>query len=401
MSITHTKTDLSDELKFLIACCQTEPSNDDINFINSYLPTITNYQSLIAAATRHGILPLVHKTIKSLSQSNYSRSSSSTLFSKLKPLYMTIVQRNMLMTSELLNILKLLRENKIEALTFKGPALSQIAYGDITLRQYSDLDILIRKEDIYKIDTLLKDQSYQHINKLTPYQEKIWIKHAKDIGLYHPKSGVYTEMHWRLMESHYPMQLDLDTIWDNQKTIIINGKEIKTFATEDLLLFLCIHGSKHLYERIEWIKDIDLLIRSHDIDWEEIDKKVSGSGFETMYYLGLHLSYQLFKTELPISVLEHISIARKLTNVTEYILDSWQNENTNNIKDTIQRLRIKLKLLPGFKEKIKHLHIIILKPSYNELWFVELPKSLYWLYYFIRPYLLLKKYFTKQDAYTQ
>jgi len=156
---------LSPELKFLIDCCQTEPSENDITFILSY-PSTINQQLLTNMALRHGILPLVYKIIKNL-DSNHTESQSDSLrsslnaehltlnafLSKLKTQYMIIAQRNMLMSAELIRIMQLLEKNSIEALAFKGPALSQMAYGDITLRQYTDLDILVKKEDIYKIDS--------------------------------------------------------------------------------------------------------------------------------------------------------------------------------------------------------------------------------------------------------
>ena len=204
---------LSPELQFLIACCQTEPSENDINFIRSFLNppsesdntntihyslfTIHSAQKLIALARQHGILPLVYKTLKNLSESIASSSSRntyhvarSTLLSELKPLYMSIVQRNMLMTSELLRIMKLLEENSIEALAFKGPALSQMAYGDITLRQYVDLDVLVKKEDIYKIDALLKDRGYQRVLEMTPTQEEVYMTECT-------RSGSLSSQKWR------------------------------------------------------------------------------------------------------------------------------------------------------------------------------------------------------------
>ncbi len=85
------------------------------------------------------------------------------------------------------------------------------------------------------------------------------MKNAHDLSLYHPKSGVHFEMHWSLMSEDYPMQIDLSSLWKHPQTVKINGKEISTFPTEELLLYLCIHGTKHLCERIEWIKDIDLV----------------------------------------------------------------------------------------------------------------------------------------------
>ena len=61
---------LSDDLNFLIACCQTKPSEEDINFIHSYLSLITNYHLPITTAMQHGILPLVYQTLKNLSQND-------------------------------------------------------------------------------------------------------------------------------------------------------------------------------------------------------------------------------------------------------------------------------------------------------------------------------------------
>ncbi len=128
---------LNDELRFLVACCQSEPSGSDIEFIQNSLSTI-DYQVLTTLASRHGILPLVYKTLKKLTENSDLNAQSSTLnamLSELKVQYLGIVQRNMLMSAELIRIMKLLEENGIEALAFKGPTLAQMAYGDITLRQ--------------------------------------------------------------------------------------------------------------------------------------------------------------------------------------------------------------------------------------------------------------------------
>ena len=67
------------------------------------------------------------------------------------------------MTSELIKVMKLFEENGVEYISFKGPVLSQLAYGDITLRQYVDLDILIKKEDLRKADNLLKKEFFLYL----------------------------------------------------------------------------------------------------------------------------------------------------------------------------------------------------------------------------------------------
>ena len=104
---------------------------------------------------------------------------------------MDIVKYNMLLTSELIKIMKVLEENDIKAIAFKGSTLAQLAYGDVTLRQYVDLDLLVEKENIFKIEDLLKDK-YTRALKLTSSQEETWFKYAHDLSLTH-ENGINIE----------------------------------------------------------------------------------------------------------------------------------------------------------------------------------------------------------------
>ncbi len=199
-------------------------------------------------------------------------------------------------------------------------------------------------------------------------------------------------MHWSFLDEDYPMQVDLEAFWKETQSVKINGQHIPLFSNENLLYYLCIHGSKHLWERIEWVKDIDLMIRKQKIDWEKVIQKAKGSGFEKMLYLGLLLSSSLFGTPVPKTVLEQIESYTELPELESFVLESWQEE-----KSTFAKTAAMLKLFPGIKEQALYLHKIILKPSFNEYWYVDLPKGMYWAYYLVRPYLLIKKYVTENS----
>jgi hypothetical protein len=69
---------------------------------------------------------------------------------RLRMQYMMNAARNMKMTAELLRILDALKEAGIKAMPLKGPVLAQQLYGDVALRQFSDLDILVAREDANK-----------------------------------------------------------------------------------------------------------------------------------------------------------------------------------------------------------------------------------------------------------
>jgi len=210
------------------------------------------------------------------------------------------------------------------------------------------------------------------------------------LGFIHKQKGVHFEMHWSFLDEDYPLQVDLEDFWKETHEVKLNGHPIPTFSNENLLYYLCIHGSKHLWERIEWVKDLDLLIQNENIDWDALTSKAEVSGFEKMVYLGLSLSASLFATPLPQTVQEKIAKYPQLSSLSDFVLESWQTP-----KSTFEQTSAMIKLFPGIKEQLIYLHKVILKPSFNEYWYVDLPKRFYWGYYLVRPYLLIKKYFSR------
>ena len=358
---------LNNELQFLIACCQTEP---DLGKIRNTESGIENWEEKVALSARHGVLPLIYKTLNTLNTKLQS-DSLGTLLSGLKPRYMSTVQKNMLMTAELIRVMNLLKENDIDALAFKGPALSQIAYGDITLRQFGDLDILIKKEDMKKVEELCISMGYVAYYDLTEVQKDAWYSYTKDMVFYHPKKNSIIEIHWLLLDADYPLQVNLDTLWGNTEIVEINKQAIQTFDKNTLLLYLCIHGSKHLWERIAWIKDIDQMIRTQDINWKNILVDAQKNHFQNMLFLGLYLSKSLFNTPLPINVQKILESAIILPELSSLVFKNWEDTLTifENTKTT-------LKFFPTLKMKVLYLHKIILKPSNNEYRFIDLPREL-------------------------
>src|SRR5437870_4666302 len=53
-------------------------------------------------------------------------------------------RRNLLMLRELLEVLDLFAEHSVPALPYKGPILAAVEYGNVSLRTFCDLDILVK-----------------------------------------------------------------------------------------------------------------------------------------------------------------------------------------------------------------------------------------------------------------
>jgi len=374
---------LSSELQFLIACCQVEPNLKEILSLSL---KIKNWEELISMASRHGILPLVYKTLKIK-----ELAIDTEVLRELKNRYLNISKKNMLMSAELIRIMKLLNDHNIKALAFKGPTLSQMIYGDITLRQYGDLDILVNEEDVYKAGTLIYKNGYTTLHSIKILKNKVCLDTAKDFSFI-SKSKVHTELHWRLFEKKYNISIFSSLHKEKYQKIIIQGKDIQTLQNELLLVYLCLHAAKHTFERIEWICDIDRLIRLQNINWDDTIILAKKSHSKRAFYLALSLSNKFFHTPLPPTI--KITIKNDTIKLLEIItLKKLQKDTKNKIhnkfKKNIQNFLYQSKLYDT-KLYILNFYIsLIFKISAMDCYTYRLPNHLKYLYLIFRPFRLI------------
>jgi hypothetical protein len=404
---------LSKELQFVVTCCQVNPSEkDQEEYILSYLKTNhTKVDDLISLSYRHGVLPLVYKTILALNadtsvvktkegcKSLSSHAVVLPLLKKLQPEYMRIAQRNMLMSAELIRIMKLLEDNGIEALAFKGPTLAQMAYGDITLRQYCDLDIYVHKSDITHVGQILEEDKYDSRVDLKFFNNDAFLNVNSDVQFYRENNSMLIEMHWTVFRSTFSQNMKNLDLWNDTEKIYIQNQALSTFKTEILLLYLCMHGSKHIWERIEWIADIDKLIRAKEyINWNEVYKLAHRVDGVTMLKLGLLLSHQIFDTPLNEQIKNSLTSNKK--NIYLYhnvltLLNQEKNFQETELERNYKHLRFHLSLRDTMQSKFYFILKTLLPLKSSDVELINLPKSLFFIYYLLRPFRLMGKYIQK------
>ena len=380
------QNNLNTGLKFIINYCRTNASKDDINFIQNTLSTMTP-QLLTSMANRHGVLPLIYKTLKNLHPDH-------EILPLFKQQYLSIAQRNILMSAELIRIMKLFKENGIDALAFKGPALAQMAYGDITLRQFGDLDILIKEKDRSKVVDLLIREHYTHEIDLMEIKESFF-KCVSVVGLYKESTGVLIEIHWELLSRNYAIDWKEESIWGKPESILINNKEIPVLPVEQQLLYLCAHGAKHLFERLEWVCDIDRSIRANpNLDWQHLLNEAETLGIKRMLYLGLELSQQFFELELPEMIKNKIKEDKEIPKLISKVIkmsfsDTSQEGKNYSYFGLIWNMRENL------YDRLRFAWKGLFAPQFDDFKYIQLPGRLAFLYPVIRPFRLATKYFKR------
>jgi len=304
----------------------------------------------------------------------------------MKSLNLSITKENMLMTIELINVIKLLKKNNINVLAFKGPTLAQIAYGNISLRQYSDLDILVNAQDISKAITILEKNNYRLEYQLEEYQKEKLKRSVHDIALYNKKNNIRLECHWTLTSGEFYINIQNLNLFNHPNYIIINNYKLPTLSNETLLVYLCIHGYKHMWERIEWLVDINKLYTNKNLNWKRIIQLSEQLKAKRILLSSLYLCDKLFNTELPKNIKEQI--------YSNYILNKLSNRILNKITKLYNQNRsyshskhlsiIQFYMLENMKSRFLYI-ITFFKPTEEDYKIFMIPKHLSFLYYFIRP----------------
>src|SRR6185503_974491 len=108
--------------------------------------------------------------------------------------------------------------------------------------------------------------------------------------LRHERTGLLVELHWKT-DRDFAVERDDDSWWAATRA---------GFAPHELLLVLCLHGTKHYWSSLGWLVDVAELLRSHpQLDWEAIDAGTRELGCVRRVAVGLRLAQELLDAPLP------------------------------------------------------------------------------------------------------
>ena len=131
-----------------------------------------DWEYLFQLARRHSVVPLVYVQL----QQHASDLVPQQFLNKLKKHYFENSARNTLLTAELCRLINLFRDEGIEAIPYKGPVLALFAYGNLALRRFVDLDVIVKKSDVLKAREILLTSGYKPSKALSLDQQEILLR---------------------------------------------------------------------------------------------------------------------------------------------------------------------------------------------------------------------------------
>lgn len=389
--------ELRPEIQLLLGCARASYDPSLANQLRLLVEPGMDWDYLLQAASRHGIVGLLYQGL-SATGADYVPAD---VIDKLKATCLANAQHNLYLTRCLLTLLRAFESQSVSAVPYKGPILAATAYGNLSLRQFCDLDILVREQDVLKAVDVLTGEGYKLELPGQSRPTPKLIDSKKDFRFVSRDRRVAVELHWRLAGRHFYFPYGLAQLWERLEQISFSGTPVLNIPPEDLLVILCAHGSKHLWGRLLWIYDIGALIKSNpNLDWEWMMNNARKTGSQRMVLLGLYLTQTLLGCDLPIEITRAIAADRNVALLAEDLLrhtfpaDELTPEQLDHYTHTLypvyirmrERLRDKAQL--GF-QYFKHSLSAAVTPNGNDREFVALPPSVAFLYYILRPFRLI------------
>jgi hypothetical protein len=381
------------EKQLLVCCARTHLQPPVAGEIRRLLSLPLDWDFLLAEAVSHSVSPLLLRHIGAVAHS----SELAAQIVRLKDHVRAASVHSLVLTAELIRILKAFAAAGIEAIPYKGPVLAAQAYGDIALREFADVDLVLRQSEIAAADELLVGLGIapQFPAIFAPGKRSPLIPGEYD---YRDRERHLTvELHTERTLRHFPLPPDLNDLAGRFETVSLSGHDVRTFSPEDTLVFLCVHGSKDFWERLGWVADISqVLVSNPDLDWNCVYAFADSVRARRMLHLGLSLADRLIGILLPDPIRQRLGRDTAALAIAAHMQDRLLGRLPLPLSARAS-FAYRRQMVPGSIAGLRYAMRLSTAPAAEDWQSFRLPRPFAPFYAALRPIRLLRKYGPSQE----
>ena len=353
-------TGCEDEL--LICCARVEHSPETSERLKQLLEQPIDWQLVLNRSWWHRIRPLMHRHLQSQPPGVVPAAVLEAFAKQARELE----ERNERLMRMLRHVTGLFEQSSLPMLVFKGPTLAADAYGDLNLRECGDLDMLIREQDFPRVKEMLCADGFDCIWDQVDSERKRQL-----FACEFQRDGVELDVHWALAPKWHNYEVDFDRLWQSGDPLEEEGRFVKKLRPEDSLEVLCMHGSRHWWDRLRWICDIaELVNRGGITDWTRLESQSAEARWHRSVWLGLWLANDLLDANLPPEIEKKLNGSRVVKRLADQVGVWLENaEHAAEVRKLPDRFLFRMRLCESWKERLPQLaHYLVTMPARSMHW---------------------------------
>jgi len=366
-------------MQLIVAACRRALGNDPGDDIAALVSSVTDWPELVRCVDAHAVAPLVYAP---LAQTGCVPAEP---LAQLRAAVDENALRSITLTRTLREIMVRLEDEQIPVIPIKGPLLARAAYGDLASRRFADLDLVVHRRDLDRARAILAQRGFQAAIALPRDAESTLLGADYHIALVDQEHGIVVELHWALIRAGLAALRDETWAWTHACDTTSLGSPMLTLTTDATFVYLCVHGSKHLWSQLGWLCDVSALARNDRApSWPAVRELAASIGATRMVALGCALASEILGARECDGFGSADAHVRHL--VSEVRARLFDNAPTMSLPSFQLRVRTRL------GDRIAYLAGIAASPHAADVQFAALPRRARALYYVLRPARLVVKH---------
>lgn len=341
-----------------------------------------DWDSVTALARIHGVTPLLSPTIAAL------EAAPPDALHRLEVADSARRLRNLQAAGELVRVLSELESRGIRAVPYKGPVLAEIAYGDLALREFADLDVLVDAGNVVAAQDCLASIGYSADANVTPRRLRHLISHGHDLKLESARGSIAVEVQWRIADQADMAAPAVAPMLERAVEATVGGRTVPSLSPEDLMLVLCVHGGMHLWERLGWACDVAELSRAvPELDLDAMVVRARRDGVLRPLLLGIEMARRVTLAELPRTLVSAAAQDAVVASLADSIMPMTLSRKVDAMDGPTGRryLQLLMAMRDTPPDRRRQTIRAALVPTESDWLTVSLPDWLFPLYYAFRP----------------
>jgi hypothetical protein len=227
----------------LLLCCAVPHENDAARAsATQLLAGELDWDVLVQKSISHGVASLLHSYLE---DQDSRRKVPDEVSRRLKSIYYGNALRAVRAEQQLVYLLSRMAGAGIDAILLKGLYVAGTVYNNVALRPTGDIDLLIRRNDVRAVDSILGEIGFALPKGSLPLA---YYLRAHFHVMYRNASeadSIPLEIHWGVQDRFNIPRIDIDELWSRTRPWSIGGRETLALHPEDTLTYLCYHADKH------------------------------------------------------------------------------------------------------------------------------------------------------------
>jgi len=367
----QSEADFSREFDLLFACCRPTLDREKIS---EALAASFSWEAVLRLADHHRVMPALYQAL------HRCEHVPGSIQTALQTRFQANSVKALRFSAELARISDAFRKSGLEVLAHKGPALAQFLYGDVALRQYGDLDLLVQPNDVPGAIARLRQVGYEPQLQLSPRQARAYLASGYEyvFGLRGQKNLV--ELQWQIVPYFYSVNFNLEAMFKRSIGLAVEGVRMQVLWREDLMLALCVHAAKHGWAQLGMLRDIAALAASGTY-WHQVLAAARSVGAHRMVCISMLLAERLGCVLAPdMGSADEIRPAKAIADRLISRLVAGEQVNPDSFRYFYDWWRYRER----WRERERFISRLALTPSVGEWQSVGLPDALFPLYHAVR-----------------